>query len=679
MTTSSLSLAVILLGILYIVRLLSELKREKNQNITQSLFNNTTDKQLLIQDVCFESPHEAIALFDNSGSFIVANKQFKKQFPASRHPGERAGIYDFFPEKLWLMLQDNLSACKLDNKSVQQEFSIENKHYNFSFSPVKHKEQCSRIILFCKEITSSTTHQSISLGRVSPDDAVWKTILKLANPESLHTNWHNCFYRILPDICQALEADEIFLLDKHPSTANHFPISGGSQALLNNHNWIFSTPVWVNLLGKGKIVHNYSDNFDLEQQAILQQEKVKTLLLIPLIVDQELVSVIGVSRTRHCKLFNQQQINSLLFIANILSMAISNHNDRLERDRLVTVVEQSPDCILILNPRGIILYANSACKNVTGFSPAEIIGVSVKQLYIPSIRRKIWKELKSSLATDKSWSGQFVNYRKDNTRYEEEMLLSPIYTKNGRVTNRVLIKRDITEDKRLESIAEAANLMDNIGFIFSSIRHELGNPINSIKVSLSVLESNLETYDTEAVTRFIHRSLSDIGRVEFLLKTLRNFSIFERPEIKATNMQHLLKKLIQLTEKDLAKQYVMLAIQQPEEVLNGMVDPRAFLQVLLNLTTNAVAALDGIDDKKITISLKRKQDKQISFIFEDNGSGMDDETVRNLFRPFFTTKAKGTGLGLVIVKKMLAKMNCSITANSKKGQGTRMEIIIPTV
>ena len=259
------------------------------------------------------------------------------------------------------------------------------------------------------------------------------------------------------------------------------------------------------------------------------------------------------------------------------------------------------------------------------------------------------------------------------------MLLSPVYDKDGRVANQVIVKRDITEDKRLESIAEAANLMDNIGFIFSSIRHELGNPINSIKVSLSVLESNLETYDTEAITRFIRRSLSDIGRVEYLLKTLRNFSIFERPEIKATNMRSLLDKLIQLVEKDLAKQYVMLKIQHPKEPLTGMIDPRAFLQVLLNLTTNAVAALDGSYNKKITISLKQKQDTQISFIFEDNGCGMEEETVRNLFRPFFTTKAEGTGLGLVIVKKMLSKMNCSITASSTKGEGTRMEIIIPTV
>ncbi len=144
-------------------------------------------------------------------------------------------------------------------------------------------------------------------------------------------------------------------------------------------------------------------------------------------------------------------------------------------------------------------------------------------------------------------------------------------------------------------------------------------------------------------------------------------------------MKSLLDKLVQLAEKDLAKNYIMLATQHPDNALIGMIDPRAFLQVLLNLTTNAVAALEGIDNKIITISLRQKQNQQISLTFEDNGCGMDDDTARNLFRPFFTTKIEGTGLGLVIVKKMLAKMNCSITASSKNGEGTRMEIIIPTV
>ncbi len=510
-----------------------------------------------------------------------------------------------------------------------------------------------------------------------PDDVIWESILKITNPGALHSDWQNCFEEIHSGICKALEADNFFLLDKNTAPeASQLP-QQNKETNLPQYSWILSVPIWMTLLNKGAIIHNLSENFAEKEHNTLTGDGVKTLLLIPLMVKKELWGLIGLDRRDSKTLFTQQQINSLRFIANILSMSISNQLDRSERDRLVTVVEQSSDCIIITNTIGRVLYANPACESVTGYFPEEILGKSIKGLYAPSIRHSLWRQIKDALLKGDGWSGQFANYKKDNTLYEEEMHISPVHDHEGRVANRVIVKRNITEEKRLESIAEAANLMDNIGFVFSSIRHELGNPINSIKVSLSVLESNLETYETADIKRFIGRSLSDIGRVEYLLKTLKNFSVFERPHIEPTDIRALLDKLFQLTEKDLAKQHVTLKIHHPPESLIGLVDPRAFLQVLLNLITNAVAALKDIEDKEITITIAREQNGQIIFSLEDNGCGMEEDTIKNLFRPFFTTKAEGTGLGLVIVKKMLSKMNCSIDARSWKDKGTQIQIIIP--
>jgi len=513
--------------------------------------------------------------------------------------------------------------------------------------------------------------------KISPDDTIWKTILQLTKPGALPHDWCHCFNQINNDLCLALEADELFLLKNNILIDRIIAEKRDEQTPLHDHNWILSVPTWMNLLQEGHFIHSTTEDFELEEEIVLRLAGVKVLLLIPLIADKDLLGCIGICKHSDVTLFNQQQINSLRFISNILTMAIGNQQNRSEIDRLVTVVEQSSDCIIITNTSGTILYANSACKTVTGFSPAEIMYRPIKNLYRSSMRKNLWQRIKVPLRDGTEWSGQFANYRKDNSLYQEKIQISPVYDHHGKVANQVIIKRDITEEKRLESIAEAANLMDNIGFIFSSIRHELGNPINSIKVSLSVLESNLDTYDHKDIKRFIHRSLSDISRVEFLLKTLKNFSVFERPDITETDMRTLLNKLIQLTEKELAAQYVMVATDIPEEPLVGMLDPRAFLQVLLNLITNAVAAMQETENKTLILSMARKQENQIIFVVEDNGCGMDEEGLRNLFRPFFTTKQEGTGLGLVIVKKMLSKMNCSITASSKKESGTRMEIVIP--
>ncbi len=513
---------------------------------------------------------------------------------------------------------------------------------------------------------------------VNFDDYVtWESIIKLTDPSSLQADWKNCFNKIRHELSRTFDADDYFLLDRKSPADFLRSQKQSKENTRNQYDWILSIPVWMALLSKGRVIHNSITNFEEQEQQILKEHEIETILLIPVMVNKEFWGIVGVVRRSKTQLFTPQQLNFLRFMTNILAIAVSNHQDRLERDRLVTVVEQSSDCIIIINTSGSIVYANPACLQVTGYAPNEIIGESIKTIYKPKLQKKIWHQIKHPLRKGKGWSGQFTNYRKDDTLYEEEMHISPVHNQNGIVTNQVIVKRNITEAKRLESIAEAANLMDNIGFIFSSIRHELGNPINSIKVSLSVLESNIEGYDTADIKRFVNRSLSDIGRIEYLLKTLKNFSIFERPDVTPTDIQTLLDKLFQLTAKDLKKENITLHISHSPFPIIGLVDPRAFLQVLLNLITNAVAALKDVEDKQITISMGKEEHGPITFSLADNGCGMDESTVKNLFRPFFTTKEEGTGLGLVIVKKMLAKMNCSIEAQSWKDEGTLIQIIIP--
>ena len=110
---------------------------------------------------------------------------------------------------------------------------------------------------------------------------------------------------------------------------------------------------------------------------------------------------------------------------------------------------------------------------------------------------------------------------------------------------------------------------------------------------------------------------------------------------------------------------------------SGLIDPRAFQQVLLNLIANAADSLIEISQKNISLAMLTEENGQINIIISDNGCGISDDEQINLFKPFFTTKPQGTGLGLVIVKKMLAKMNCSIHINSKNSRGTKVLIVIP--
>jgi signal transduction histidine kinase len=235
---------------------------------------------------------------------------------------------------------------------------------------------------------------------------------------------------------------------------------------------------------------------------------------------------------------------------------------------------------------------------------------------------------------------------------------------------------DITEKERLRSIAEAMNTMDNIGYIFSGIRHEIGNPVNSIKMTISVLKKNLDTFSADTVREYVDRTLSEIERIEYLFKTLKNFNMYEEMEIQDVYLPSFVNDFLSLARKDFEAKGISIITNFEPEAEWVFADPRALQQVLLNILTNAADALEVIENDVIDIRIS-KDSKKIMIRVSDNGCGMSEKEQKDLFKPFYTTKKKGTGLGLVIAKNMLAKMNSTIEVESYKNIGTIVKLTLP--
>jgi signal transduction histidine kinase len=236
--------------------------------------------------------------------------------------------------------------------------------------------------------------------------------------------------------------------------------------------------------------------------------------------------------------------------------------------------------------------------------------------------------------------------------------------------------RDITDKLRLDTLTEAVNAMDNIGYVFSGIRHEIGNPINSAKMALSVLKENFDDFPKEMALEFVNRSLDELQRVEFLLKSLRNINLFETPDLENTDLPDFLDHFISLVWKDFSKKGIRINTEFLPEAKWALVDPRPLQQVLLNVFTNAADALENRCDPTIVVSTARTK----GFVWlkvTDNGCGITPKNLKEIFKPFFTTKPHGTGLGLVICRKMLARMNCMIEIESSKNIGTTVSISLP--
>jgi len=349
----------------------------------------------------------------------------------------------------------------------------------------------------------------------------------------------------------------------------------------------------------------------------------------------------------------------------------------VERARLVAAVESTADAVAITDTDWVIKYVNPAFEKTTGYSKDEIIGQSLHILRSAKHDKTLYDEIWSTLKQGRVWRGHLTSNRKDETVYEEDVTFAPVNDDSGNVQNYVAIKRDVTEKLRLESIAQAVNTMNNIGYVFSGIRHEIGNPINSIKMTLAILKKNLDKYERVNIMEYIERALSEAARVEYLLKTLRNFNMYEKPELQSVEISPFMDKFFALIRGDFQlRKRIEITTSIETEARFCFADTRALQQVLLNICSNAADACEGRENPKININVS-KVANMILIRVMDNGWGITEDQQRDLFKPFYTTKKHGTGLGLVIVKKMLSKMNGIIEIISEKNIGTTVDILIP--
>ena len=338
------------------------------------------------------------------------------------------------------------------------------------------------------------------------------------------------------------------------------------------------------------------------------------------------------------------------------------------------LVDYLPQKIYLKDQNSVYVYCNDNFAHDLNIKTDEIIGKTDYDLFSKEIAE-------NNIAEDKEIikSGKAIDVEERHIRQGQEVVIHKfkMHTRNeiSGVNGILGILWDVTERVRLEAVAEAVTTMNNIGSIFAGIRHEIGNPINSAKMTLSVLKSKISTYSREVIEEYIERALGEISGVEYLLKTLKSFNMYETLGPQNVELKPFMDKFLSFLADDLGKKGITIESSFQPEAQWGYADPRALQQVMLNIMSNASDAMEGRDSPRIIVEVS-KVDYIIRIKVTDNGCGISEEQQKRLFTPFFTSKPSGTGLGLVIAKKLLSKMNGTIEITSQRDEGTTVEILI---
>ncbi len=356
---------------------------------------------------------------------------------------------------------------------------------------------------------------------------------------------------------------------------------------------------------------------------------------------------------------------------------------KAEEDRalLAAAVESAADAMTVTALDGTIQYVNEGFEMITGVTKKEALGTNIKDMPRKTPGQDglsgFEDAFAGTIANGSPWTGRFAMTGRNGALLQVEETIAPVRDPSGKVTNVVVVTRDITEKLRLESIAEAVNTMDNIGYVFSGIRHEIGNPVSSIKMALSVLKNKLEKgCNREVIDTYLERAISELARMEYLLKMLKSFNVHESPELKDVEICSFASNFKSLVQEDFKRKGISIGVYVQPEAQFCLADPRALQQVMLNIMTNAADALKDRKDPRIEIKILKMAGRILIHI-EDNGCGMSPSQLKDAFRPFYTTKPEGTGLGLMLARKMVTRMNGTVEISSVLGEGTAVDIFIP--
>ncbi len=369
-----------------------------------------------------------------------------------------------------------------------------------------------------------------------------------------------------------------------------------------------------------------------------------------------------------------------------------------ERRRLILAIEQVAETILITDTEAAIEYVNPAFEQVTGYTREEVVGKNPRFLKSDEQDPASYREMWETVTLGKTWKGRFVNKKKDGTHFTENVSISPVFDAHGTVINYVAVKRDITEELRIER--EKAELeqhhnetqrMESIGRLAGGVAHDFNNLLTVIISCIDLTVTDLRRGDP--VRNDLEQALEAATSAAGLTRQLLAFGrrqVMSREVIDLNDIVTGLEKmLIRVIGED-----IDLRTALATDLGRVMADAGQIEQVLMNLVINArdsmIPAGGKLTIKTANVSLKKNSAGRppnsntgpyVMLAVTDAGSGINAEDMKRIFDPFFTTKEKdrGFGLGLASVHGIVKQSEGSIEVRSEPGRGTTFKVYLPLV
>lgn len=451
-----------------------------------------------------------------------------------------------------------------------------------------------------------------------------------------------------------------------------------SQSCVNCHNTRIDTPKNDWKLGDVRGVLEVV--MPLQNQFLLNSEQSKLIIIFMLFVILAFLLHYGIlflNREKEIKLQTKILENEV----ELRTKDLNNSN------LLLLEYKKAVDASAIVskaNLNGIITYVNDIFCELTGYTREELIGKPHNLIRHPDMPKELFKELWETIQSKKIFKGIIKNRTKNGDIYYVASTIVPILDNDGKITEYLSLRYDITELVEAKEKAEIAQKAKSI--FLANMSHEIRTPLNAIIGFSDILcESNIaneEKENAKIISRSAKSLLNIINDVLDISKMENGKFELEKKEFSLFDLTEQIAELFSISAKDKNIKFIYnVDPLLPQFIIS---DSIRLQQVLSNLLSNAIKFTPEYGKVYFDISILKCDEKnaQMKFLIKDSGIGISNEQQINIFKPFsqgdsgISRKFGGTGLGLAICWDIVNLLGSNIKVNSNLGEGSEFTFIL---
>jgi signal transduction histidine kinase len=340
-----------------------------------------------------------------------------------------------------------------------------------------------------------------------------------------------------------------------------------------------------------------------------------------------------------------------------------------EKGFLETIFNAILEGVIVTDPKGRIIWLNKAACGMFAIE-AE-----------PSMGRPLKEVVRGLDIESVTASGQTVN-RDLEVFYPENRMLNfyvvPLMDDDGdEIEGHAVILRDATETRRSTAETIESERFSALTLLAAGVAHELGNPLNSLNIHLQLLERRARRLPAKTRGEFEKSLAIARGEVTRLDHIITQFLRAVRPqpiETRLENLNALVREVVAFLEPEIKDRDVLLDLELDEQLPPMEMDRDQLKQALYNVIRNSLQAMKTGGFLRI----RTGRDETHFFVsFTDTGGGISAENMGRIFQPYFSTKASGSGLGLLIVRRIVRAHGGEVAIESTEGKGLTLTIRLP--